>query len=301
MLNTREGFARGLLAAAVSVAFLPALANEAIDDLSLEELSKTEISSVARRSQSLANVPAAAFVISAEDIRRSGATVLPDVLRMVPGIEVAQIDNGRYAVTARGFNGRFCQQAASAGRWPQYLSPDFLLGCDVGARCHWRSTISSVSKSFAVPGAAIWGVNAVNGVINIISKPLRRPAVGGFARNDQSLVSRALLGLYGRYGGAYRCRKHDLASLLCKGRHAEPSKAGMRRATDSERSASRATLSSTCVSTTGWGGGSDLAVWQITATCDCEIRRWLDLINRVPVVPGGANWHRRQATQSASR
>ena len=77
------------------------------DDLSLEDLTKTEISSVSRRNQSLSNVPAAAFVVTAEDIRRSGALALPDVLRMVPGIQVAQIDSGRYAVAARGFNGRF--------------------------------------------------------------------------------------------------------------------------------------------------------------------------------------------------
>jgi iron complex outermembrane receptor protein len=81
-------------------------AADSIDDLSLEELVKTDITSVSRKSQSLADVPAAAFVISSEDIRRSGAQALPDVLRMAPGIEVAQIDSGRYAVTARGFNGR---------------------------------------------------------------------------------------------------------------------------------------------------------------------------------------------------
>ena len=70
-------------------------AGDSLDDLSLEELVKTDITSVSRKSQSLADVPAAAFVISAEDIRRSGAQALPDVLRMAPGIEVAQIDNGR--------------------------------------------------------------------------------------------------------------------------------------------------------------------------------------------------------------
>lgn len=81
-----------------------------LDDLSLEDLTKTEITSVSRKSQNLANVPAAAFVISSEDIRRSGALTIPDVLRMAPGIEVAQIDNGRYAVSARGFNGRFANK-----------------------------------------------------------------------------------------------------------------------------------------------------------------------------------------------
>ena len=82
-------------------------AADSLDEMNLEDLTKTEITSVSRKSQSLSNVPAAAFVISSEDIRRSGAQAIPDVLRMAPGIEVAQIDNGRYAVSARGFNGRF--------------------------------------------------------------------------------------------------------------------------------------------------------------------------------------------------
>ena len=71
----------------------PILAADLVDLLSLEELTKTEITSVSRKSQNLANVPAAAFVISSDDIRRSGAQTVPDVLRMAPGIEVAQIDN----------------------------------------------------------------------------------------------------------------------------------------------------------------------------------------------------------------
>ena len=96
----------GLLATAlIALSSTTVRAADALDDLSLEDLTRTEITSVSRKSQSLSNVPAAAFVISAEEIRRSGATVLPDVLRMVPGIEVAQVDNGRYAVSARGFNG----------------------------------------------------------------------------------------------------------------------------------------------------------------------------------------------------
>jgi iron complex outermembrane receptor protein len=81
-------------------------ASDVADDPGLEELLKAEVTSVSRKSQTLSDVAAAAFVISAEDIRRSGATAFPDVLRMVPGIQVAQIDRGRYAVSARGDHGR---------------------------------------------------------------------------------------------------------------------------------------------------------------------------------------------------
>ena len=95
-----------VLAAAPSLV----LAAEDPAELSLEDLVKTDITSVSRKSQSLADVPAAAFVITAEDIRRSGAQSLPDVLRMAPGVEVAQLDNGRHAVSVRGFNGRFANK-----------------------------------------------------------------------------------------------------------------------------------------------------------------------------------------------
>lgn len=76
-------------------------------DLSLEELLNVEVTSVSRRAQSLSTAAAAIFVISEQDIRRSGATTIPDALRMVPGVNVAQIDGNKWAVTARGANGRF--------------------------------------------------------------------------------------------------------------------------------------------------------------------------------------------------
>lgn len=76
-------------------------------DLSLDELLSVEVTSVSRRAQSLSTVAAAIFVISEQDIRRSGATTIPDALRMVPGVNVAQIDGNKWAVTARGANGRF--------------------------------------------------------------------------------------------------------------------------------------------------------------------------------------------------
>jgi len=76
-------------------------------DLSLEELLNVEVTSVSRRAQSLSTAAAAIFVISEQDIHRSGATTIPGALRMVPGVNVAQIDGNKWAVTARGANGRF--------------------------------------------------------------------------------------------------------------------------------------------------------------------------------------------------
>ncbi len=77
---------------------------------SLEDLMKVEVSSVARRAQALADTPAAVYVVTAEDIERSGVTSVPEALRLVPGVNVARISNAMWAVTIRGFNGRFANK-----------------------------------------------------------------------------------------------------------------------------------------------------------------------------------------------
>jgi iron complex outermembrane receptor protein len=79
--------------------------NDTLAALSLEQLTKVEVTSVARKDQKLLKAAAAVYVITADDIRRSGAASVPDVLRFVPGVEVAQISSDVWAITARGFNG----------------------------------------------------------------------------------------------------------------------------------------------------------------------------------------------------
>src|SRR6266550_7427295 len=73
-------------------------------DLSLEELANLEITSVSRRAERLSDAPASVFVITGEDIRRSGATSIPEALRLAPNLEVARVDSRQYAISARGFN-----------------------------------------------------------------------------------------------------------------------------------------------------------------------------------------------------
>ena len=187
------------------------------DDLSLEDLTKTEVSSVSRRNQSLSNVPAAAFVISAEDIRRSGALALPDVLRMVPGIQVAQIDSGRYAVSARGFNGRFANKLQVLIDGRSIYHPFF-------SGTVWEYDpipLEDIERIEVIrgAGAAIWGVNAVNGVINIISR---------HSRTQTGSMVAATIGthgqeqLYARAGGSIDA--DTTWKLSAQGRHAEHSK-----------------------------------------------------------------------------
>jgi iron complex outermembrane receptor protein len=136
--------------------------------LSLEDLLSTEVTSVAKKPQRVDEAAAAVFVITEDDIRRSGSTTIPDLLRMVPGLEVAQLPSGGAAVTARGFNGfsankllvlvdgRAIYISALGGvLWDQQLVP-----------------VENIQRIEVVrgPGATLWGANAVNGVINIVTK-----------------------------------------------------------------------------------------------------------------------------------
>src|SRR4029077_4036155 len=78
-----------------------------LTEASLEDLMNIEVTTVSKKEQKLSQTPAAVYVITQEDIRRSGMTSLPDLLRMVPGLQVAQIKGGQWAVSARGFNDHY--------------------------------------------------------------------------------------------------------------------------------------------------------------------------------------------------
>jgi len=154
----------------VSAACSPALASNPPDltDLSLEALMDIEITSVSRKPQKMANAAAAAFVINQEDIRRSGATTIPDLLRMVPGVQVARIDASKWAVSIRGFNGRFANKLLVLKDGRSIYTPLF-------SGVYWEqldTPLEDIERIEVIrgPGAALWGANAVNGVINIITK-----------------------------------------------------------------------------------------------------------------------------------
>ena len=110
MLHHRNRWIFAVLCAALGCARAMAESGGAVPDMSLEELLNTEVTSASRKAQSQQSVAAAVFVITREDIARSGARNLPDLLAMAPGIEVARIGNDRWAVSARGFNGRFANK-----------------------------------------------------------------------------------------------------------------------------------------------------------------------------------------------
>lgn len=134
----------------------------------IEDLMNVDVTSASRKEQKLSEVPAAVFVITKEDIRRSGPTNIPDWLGMVPGLEVAQINPSIWAISARGFNGQYSNQLLVLIDGRTVYSPIF-------SGVYWDAqdvALDLIERIEIVrgPGAAIWGANAVNGVINIISK-----------------------------------------------------------------------------------------------------------------------------------
>lgn len=142
-----------------------------IYSLGLEDLLSAEVSSVSRRSERLSDTAAAVFVLKGEDILRSGATSIPDALRLVPGLQVAQIGNSRWAVSARGFNGRFANKLLVLVDGRSIYTPLF-------SGVLWERediVLENIERIEVIrgPGAAMWGANAVNGVINIITKKAR--------------------------------------------------------------------------------------------------------------------------------
>src|SRR6202045_2239014 len=159
-----------LLVALVCVFVASALAQNLPDvtAMSVEDLMNVQVTSVSKRTQKLADAAAAIFVITQEDFRRSGATSIPEALRMVPGLEVARIDENKWAIGSRGFNGRFDNKllVLIAGR--SVYTPLF-------SGVYWNVQdvmLEDIDRIEVIrgPGATLWGANAVNGVINIITK-----------------------------------------------------------------------------------------------------------------------------------
>ena len=127
-----------------------------------------EVTSVSKKPEKVTQAPAAVFVITQEDIRRSGATQIPEVLRMVPGVEVARVDSNKWAVSIRGFNNLFARKLLVLidGR-------SVYTGLFSGTFWDTQDTVLEDVERIEVirgPGATVWGANAVNGVINIITK-----------------------------------------------------------------------------------------------------------------------------------
>jgi len=163
------GIACGMLAAlSVQSATLDNSLPDDLTDMSMEALMDIEITSVAKKPQKQSDAAAAVFVITNEDLRRWGVTNIPEALRRVPGIDVAKIDASKWAITSRGFNSRFANKLLVLIDGRSVYTPLF-------AGVYWDNqdvVLQDVERIEVIrgPGGTLWGANAVNGVINIITK-----------------------------------------------------------------------------------------------------------------------------------
>ncbi len=164
---------------------------------SLEDLLNIQVTSVSKKEQKLSKTGAAVYVITQDDIERSGATNIPDLLRMAPGVNVAQINANSWAISIRGFNDRYADKVLVLIDGRSVYSPDT-------SGVFWDQQnlpLEDIERIEVIrgPGGTVWGANAMNGVINIITKSAKATkggllrAAGGSQANAQSLV---------QYGGA---------------------------------------------------------------------------------------------------
>jgi iron complex outermembrane receptor protein len=165
-------------------------------DLSIEELMNETVTSVSKREQRLSDAAAAIAVISQDDLRRSGAVTIPDALRLVPGVNVNGINARQSAVSARGFNGVFSHKLLVLVDGRTAYTPLF-------SGVYWdlqQTMLEDVDRIEVIrgPGATIWGANAVNGVINVVTASAR-DTQGSLVYAGGGDVHRALAGW--RYGG----------------------------------------------------------------------------------------------------
>jgi iron complex outermembrane recepter protein len=169
MTQARSRVAASLLAAGLA---LPAAAAERtaaeLADLTLEQLANIVVTSVARREQALGAAATSIYVISPEDIRRSGASSIPEALRLAPNLFVARADTNQYAISARGFANVLANRMLVLIDGRIVYSPLF-------SGVFWEAQdvmLEDVERIEVIsgPGATLWGANAVNGVINVITR-----------------------------------------------------------------------------------------------------------------------------------
>jgi iron complex outermembrane receptor protein len=173
-----------------------------LPELSLEQLSGIVVTSVSKRAEKLSAAPASIFVITGDDIRRSGATSLPEALRLAPNLDIARADANQYAISARGFNSTTANRMLVLIDGRAAYSPLF-------SGVFWEAQhvmLADVERIEVIsgPGSTLWGANAVNGVINVITRN---------AQETQGLLVSAGAGTHegeaaARYGSTVGQRGH---------------------------------------------------------------------------------------------
>jgi iron complex outermembrane receptor protein len=209
LLRRGKHFIRLLTSMCIPLVSFPAAADPpplpSFADMTIEELGNIEITSVSKKPQSLSDAAASVFVITSEDIRRSGVATLPEALRLAPNLQVAQINATGYGITARGLNGT----NGSAPNKLLVLIDGRSVYSPLFSGIFWDAQdvmLEDVERIEVIsgPGSTLWGINAVNGVINIITRS---------AKDTQGALVSARVGNIGndtalRYGGALGAGGH---------------------------------------------------------------------------------------------
>ncbi|ADM10713.1 TonB-dependent receptor, plug [Parvularcula bermudensis HTCC2503] len=179
--------------------------------MSLEELMSVEVTTVSKRREVASDAAAAVFVLTRADIERSGATTIPDALRLVPGLTVSQINANTWGVTVRGFNSRFANKLLVMIDGRSVFTPLF-------SGVNWDKQnilLEEIERIEIVrgPGGTLWGANSVNGVINIITRSAKDSQGALFKAGVGNELERQLIArVGGTLGdkGAYRVyTKHE--------------------------------------------------------------------------------------------
>lgn len=163
--------------------------NSAVDltpmDLTLEQLMDLEVTAIMKSATRLSDTPGAIYVLSNDDVKRTGATTIPEALRLVPGLNVARIDSNEWPISARGFNGQFSNKLLVIVDGRSIYTPFY-------SGVWWDQQDVKIENNERIevmrgPNASLWGrINAVNGVVNIITKN---------AKNTQGSLVNAYVGI----------------------------------------------------------------------------------------------------------
>lgn len=174
-----------------------------LKQMTLEQLSQIEVTTPTKEPEKAFRTPAAIYVITSEDIRRSGATSIPEALRLAPGVEVARIDTDKWSIGIRGFGSRLSRSVL-------VLIDGRTVYTTLLAGTYWEvqdTLLEDVDRIEVIrgPGGTIWGPNAVNGVINIITKRASETegvlVSAGGGNVDQGFLN-------ARYGGSLGTKLH---------------------------------------------------------------------------------------------
>lgn len=227
----------------------------------LEELMNIEVTSASRREQRADDVPASIYVISHEEIRRSGLTSLAEVLRLAPGVQVSRVNSNKWTVSVRGFSAPTSKLLVLVDGRSIY-NPAY-------STVYWDTEdvmLEDVDRIEVIrgPGGAMWGANAMNGVINIITRPATETR-GGLARVGGGTFDAADAGF--RYGGGMGALSYRVFAQAAG--HAASWLTSDTRAHDSWRSVTTGFRSD-------WSRGRDAVMLQAGATVGQQRPMWFD-------------------------